>query len=86
MTKLKTTKQVNETKTLAKSSNETLLKVTKNANETKLVGCSSGADFISRIKGLCFPICFPACFQKNVGVGKIKKLNATKLVSEQSNE
>ena len=53
---------------------------------TKVKAKQSNTDFISRIKGLCFPICFPACFQRNCGVGKVKQDNETKLKAKQTNE
>lgn len=55
-------------------------------NEAKIKGVSSGTDFIGRVQGLLFPICFPLCFQKDVGKGKVKQDNETKLKVKQSNE
>lgn len=57
----------------------------KQTNEQKIKGYRSNTDFISRIKGLCFPICFPACFQKYVRAGKVKISNEQKLKAKQEN-
>ena len=57
----------------------------KRINESKVKGYSSNTDFISRVKGVCFPFCFPFCFQR-VGKGNIKTSNESKLKSKQENE
>ena len=52
----------------------------------KLKAVQKNTDFISRIRGLCFPICFPACFQRDCGIGKVRQDNEGKLRVKQSNE
>ena len=58
----------------------------KQSNENKIKGYPSKTDFIGRVKGLCFPLCFPLCFQRDVGAGKVKVSNETKLKSKRTNE
>jgi len=58
----------------------------KQTNETKIKGYSYSIDFISKIKGLCFPLCFPLCFQRNRGIGKVKQDNDDKFKVKQNNE
>ena len=41
----------------------------------KLKAKQSNTDFVSRVKGLCFPICFPACFYHDKGIAKVKQSN-----------
>ena len=52
----------------------------------KLKAKQSNTDFISKVKGLCFPICFPACFQRDRGIGKVKQDNESKFKVKQDNE
>lgn len=52
----------------------------------KVKAKQSNTDFISKVKGLCFPICFPACFQKDRGAAKIKQDNNDRFKVKQTNE
>jgi len=58
----------------------------KQTNEHKVKGYRSNTVFISRIKGLCFPICFPVCFQRYVVAGNTKSSNEQKLKAKHTNE
>ena len=57
----------------------------KQSNECKVKAKQSSTDFISRVKGVCFPFCFPFCFQRNVGKSNIKTSNEQKLKVKQEN-